>query len=128
VQYTNQRYDFDDMVALYIAADVMVITPLSDGMNLVAKEYVASRIDDCGALVLSEFAGAATELEEALLVNPNDVDELANAMLLAATMDPVEQRRRMEVMRSHLRRRDIHDWVSSFLDTLRRTTGQTDRL
>ena len=115
------------MVAFYTATDVMVITPLSDGMNLVAKEYIASRIDHSGALVLSEFAGAAAELDEALLVNPNDADELGNAMLLAVNMDPAEQRRRMEVMRSRLRRHDIHAWVSSFMGTLLTVTGQIGR-
>jgi trehalose 6-phosphate synthase len=127
VQYTNQQYGFDDMVALYTTADIMMITPLSDGMNLVAKEYVASRIDHRGVLVLSEFAVAAAELDEALLVNPNDVDELANAILLAATMDPGEQRRRMELMRSRIHHHDIHAWASSFLDTLRTTTRQVDK-
>jgi trehalose 6-phosphate synthase len=80
VHYTQQSYDFNELVALYAAADVMIVTPLSDGMNLVAKEYVASRVDNRGMLVLSEFAGAAAELDQAVLVNPYDLDDLKNAI------------------------------------------------
>jgi trehalose 6-phosphate synthase len=72
LRYTNQRIGFDELIALYRAADVMVATSLSDGMNLVVKEYVASRVDNRGTLVLSEFTGAAAELDEAILINPND--------------------------------------------------------
>ena len=103
VRYTNQRIGFDEIVALYRAADIMVATSLSDGMNLVAKEYVASRTDDRGTLVLSEFTGAAADLEEALLVNPNDTDQLKEAILRAITMSLPEQRRRMTATRSRLR-------------------------
>ncbi|MFD0579310.1 alpha,alpha-trehalose-phosphate synthase (UDP-forming) [Dactylosporangium darangshiense] len=119
VHYTSRQYSFDELVALFAAADVMVTTPLSDGMNLVAKEYVGSRVDNRGALVLSEFAGASAELDQALLVNPNDAEELRGAMLLAAGMRPDEQRRRMEIMRGHLQRHDVRAWVRSFLDALR---------
>ena len=78
----------DELVALYLAADVMLVTPLRDGMNLVAKEYVACRIDDTGVLVLSEFAGAAQELRNAILVNPHDLDGLKEAIRGALTLDP----------------------------------------
>ena len=76
----------EEMAALYLAADVMLVTPLRDGMNLVAKEYVACRLDDTGALVLSEFTGAADELREAFLVNPHDIDGLKDAIVQAATV------------------------------------------
>lgn len=84
----------------------MVVTSLSDGMNLVAKEYIASRIDNRGTLVLSEFTGAAAELDEAILVNPNDADELKHAILRAITMSPTEQNKRMKAMRDRLRAHD----------------------
>jgi trehalose 6-phosphate synthase len=121
VHYINRVHDIEEMVALYAAADVMVVTPLSDGMNLVSKEYVASRVDNRGALVLSEFAGAATELREALLVNPNDIRTLKNAILLAATMDTTEQERRMDAMRWQIRKHDVHAWATTFLNALHKT-------
>jgi trehalose 6-phosphate synthase len=125
VHYINRVRDFEEMVALYAAADVMVVTSLSDGMNLVAKEYVASRVDNRGALVLSEFAGAATELREALLVNPNDIRGLKNAILLAATMDVAEQKRRMDAMRWQIRRHDVQAWASNFLNALQKAAASS---
>lgn len=118
VLYTNQEIDFDEIIALYRAADVMVATSLSDGMNLVAKEYVASRVDNRGTLVLSEFTGAATELDKAVLVNPNDADELKHAILEAIMMSPIEQNRRMKAMRDHLQAHDSHAWIASFMTSL----------
>lgn len=118
VRYTNQEIDSDELAALYRAADVMVVTSLSDGMNLVAKEYIASRIDNRGTLVLSEFTGAAAELDEAILVNPNDADELKHAILRAITMSPTEQNRRMKAMRDRLRVHDSRTWVAEFMTSL----------
>ena len=125
VHYTNQAVDFAEKIALYRAADVMLVTPLSDGMNLVAKEYVASRTDNRGVLVLSEFAGAAAELTDALLINPNDLDDLANAIVRALRMNPAEQARRMETMRGHLRTHDIQTWISAFLTGLDKAAGES---
>jgi trehalose 6-phosphate synthase len=90
-------------------------------MNLVAKEYVASRVDNQGVLILSEFAGAAAELHEALLVNPNDIDQLKHAILQATAMDPADQQRRMDAMRGRIRHHDAQAWASSFVERLRRT-------
>jgi trehalose 6-phosphate synthase len=118
VRYTNTMLDFGEVVALCRAADVLVATPFSDGMNLVAKEYVASRVDDRGVLVLSEFAGAAAELGEAVLVNPNDTDDLKDAILRAIAMRPAEQSRRMKAMRKRLRVHDGRAWVTSFITAL----------
>lgn len=118
VHYVNRVLTFDEVVALYLAADVMVVTPLRDGMNLVAKEYVASRANNRGVLVLSEFAGAAAEFSEALLVNPNDPDDLKHAMLRAVAMTPEEQAQRMDTMRRHLRKHDAHAWIEAFLTGL----------
>ncbi len=112
----------DELLALYRAADVMLVTPLRDGMNLVAKEFAASRIDEDGVLVLSEFAGAADELTDALLVNPYDIDGTADAIHAALTMDPAERRRRMRGLREQVSANDVHRWVSAFLETLASTT------
>ena len=90
IHYLNQPFDRAELAALYRTADVMVVTPLRDGMNLVAKEYVAARVDDAGALVLSEFAGAAAELTQAYLVNPHDLDGLKETLLGAMEADPAD--------------------------------------
>lgn len=118
VHYLHQSHDRFELTALYCAADVMVVTPLRDGMNLVAKEYVAARIDDMGTLVLSEFAGAAGELTQAFRCNPHDLDDVKAALLKAATCAPAEARRRMRSMRRHLRTHDVARWADSFLSAL----------
>ncbi len=118
VHYLHQTYPREEMAALYLAADVMLVTPLRDGMNLVAKEYVACRDDDSGALVLSEFTGAADELAGAFLVNPHDVDGLKDTIVRAATVSPAEARRRMRSMRRQVREHDVAHWAASFLDAL----------
>jgi trehalose 6-phosphate synthase len=100
----------------------MVITPLRDGMNLVAKEYVAARHDDKGALVLSEFAGAAAELETAFLVNPHDVEDLKRGIIAALHADGAEQSERMRPMRKQVRANDIDKWARDFLETLKTTS------
>ena len=87
VQYLHQSFPMEEMAALYLAADVMLVTALRDGMNLVAKEYVAARSDDRGALVLSEFTGAADELTGAILVNPHDIDGMKDAITYAVHID-----------------------------------------
>jgi trehalose 6-phosphate synthase len=121
IHYLNQPFDRADLAALYQTADVMVVTPLRDGMNLVAKEYVAAREDGTGALVLSEFAGAAAELEEAFLVNPHDVDGLKATLVQAMEADPADLGARMTAMRAHLRSHDIVAWAREYLTTLDNT-------
>jgi trehalose 6-phosphate synthase len=96
----------------------MLVTPFRDGMNLVAKEYVASRVDDAGALVLSEFAGAAHELTDAHLVNPHDLESLCDGIEAAVTADVAERKRRMRAMQRVVLRHDVHHWASSFLRAL----------
>jgi trehalose 6-phosphate synthase/phosphatase len=108
----------EDVVALYRAADIMLVTPIRDGMNLVAKEFVASRSDGDGVLVLSEFAGAAAELAEALHVNPFDVEATAETYHRALTMPENERRQRMAGLRRRVESHDVHHWVASFLATL----------
>jgi trehalose 6-phosphate synthase len=119
VQYLHQSYPKEEMAALYLAADVMLVTSLRDGMNLVAKEYVACRPDESGALVLSEFTGAADELAGAFLVNPHDIDGLKDTIVRAATVGPAEARRRMRSMRRRVRENDVAHWAASFLDALK---------
>ncbi len=119
VSYLHHGYPREEMVALYLAADVMLVTALRDGMNLVAKEYVACRLDVDGVLVLSEFAGAADELKNALLVNPHDIDGLKEAMVTAARMPRRERTTRMRALRRRVRDNDVARWSSTFLDTLR---------
>jgi trehalose 6-phosphate synthase/phosphatase len=109
----------DEIVALYRAADVMLVTPLRDGMNLVAKEFVASRADEDGVLVLSEFAGAAAELAEAISVNPFDIEATAEAIHRALALGPEDRRARMRVLRTRVFAYDVERWVESFLSVLR---------
>jgi trehalose 6-phosphate synthase len=128
IHYLNQPFDRADLAALYQTADVMVVTPLRDGMNLVAKEFVAARADDTGALVLSEFAGAAAELGDAFLVNPHDVDGLKETLLHAMGADPADLTRRMVAMRAHITENDIHAWARAYLTALDHTGRLARRL
>jgi trehalose 6-phosphate synthase len=118
VHYLHQSVPREELIAFYVAADVMLVTPVRDGMNLVAKEYVACQRDLNGALVLSEFAGAAAELSTAFLVNPHDLDGIKNAIERAITADPDERRRRMRVLRRQVMKHDVQRWARSFLAAL----------
>ncbi|MDO5367751.1 trehalose-6-phosphate synthase [Kocuria sp.] len=118
VRYLHHGYPFEEMVALYMAADVMLVTALRDGMNLVAKEYVAAKQDRSGALVLSEFTGAAEQLKQAILVNPHDIDGLKEAMLYARDMPGSEAKKRMSSMRRQVLTHDVVDWSQRFLEDL----------
>lgn len=119
VHYVYESLTREELVAYYRAADVMAVTPLADGMNLVAKEFVATRTDLDGVLLLSELAGAAGELGDALLVNPFDIDGMAQAMLTAIEMDRGERRERMSSMRRRVVAHDIHSWARSALGSNR---------
>ena len=121
IHYLHQNLLFDELLALYLAADIMLVTPFRDGMNLVAKEYVMSRTDITGSLVLSEFAGAAAELRGAFMVNPHDLDGIKDAILLAMSASPKETRDRMSRMRRRTMRRDVYDWAESFILALQQT-------
>jgi trehalose 6-phosphate synthase len=118
VHYLHQSIDRAELAAFFSAADVMLVTPVRDGMNLVCKEYVACRHDLGGALVLSEFAGAAAELTSAFLVNPHNLDGVKNAMHAALSIDPAEGRRRMRALRRQVLTHDVDRWARSFLDAL----------
>jgi trehalose 6-phosphate synthase/phosphatase len=127
VHYIFRGLSAEDLVALYRAADVMLVTPLRDGMNLVAKEFVASRTDGDGVLVLSEFAGAAWELPEALQVNPYDTEATAEVIFRALSMEPEERRARLTPLRERVATFDVHRWVSNFMDQLERVTDPAAR-
>ena len=118
ISYLHSSYPREEMAALYRSADIMVVTPYRDGMNLVAKEYVASQYDDAGALVLSEFAGAADELRQAWLVNPYDINGMKSALLEAYRADGKELTRRMRAMRKTVRNNDVAAWADSFMTAL----------
>jgi trehalose 6-phosphate synthase len=118
VQYIHKSLPFSELLVLYRAADVLLVTPFQDGMNLVAKEYVAARVDDTGALVLSEFAGAAEELSDAFLVNPYDTEGLKDQIAAAVSMDGDEQQAHMTSMRSTVERNDLAAWATAFLALL----------
>jgi trehalose 6-phosphate synthase len=118
VHYLYQSLPFEELIALYRAGDVMLVTPFRDGMNLVAKEYAAAHIDGDGVLVLSEFAGAADELTEAVLVNPHDDEALQQAIVTGVEMHRQERRRRMIALRAQIRRSDVRDWADRFLAAL----------
>jgi trehalose 6-phosphate synthase len=118
VHYMHTSYPKDEMAALFRAADVMVVTPLRDGMNLVAKEYVACRWDEGGALVLSEFAGAADELRQAYMVNPYDINGMKHAIVTAMNADQKVLARRMRAMRKTVAEHDVKDWAKQFLSVL----------
>jgi trehalose 6-phosphate synthase len=119
ITYLHSSFPKSEMAALYSAADVMVVTPLRDGMNLVAKEYVACRTRGDGALVLSEFAGAAQELTQAYLVNPYDINGLKDKLMQAVQAPPRDATRRMRAMRKQVFECDISHWAGRFLDDLR---------
>lgn len=118
VSYFYNFLPFDTLVAFYSAADVALVTPLRDGMNLMAKEYVATRTDGTGVLILSEMAGAAEELGEAIIVNPNDQDAVIEAIEAALAMPEKEQIERNRTMQKRLMRYDIEHWVGDFLTRL----------
>jgi trehalose 6-phosphate synthase/phosphatase len=118
ISYQYTSLPFDDLVAFYAAGDVALVTPLRDGMNLVAKEYVACCVDERGVLILSEMAGASHELGEAITINPATREEVAQALETALEMPPDEQARRLRTMQERLRRHNVQRWAGEFLSRL----------
>jgi trehalose 6-phosphate synthase len=123
VHYLHRPIPRDELIAFFVAADVMLVTPLRDGMNLVAKEYVACRSDLGGALVLSEFTGAAAELRQAYLANPHHLEGVKDAIEAALNQTPEEGRRRMRALRRQVLVHDVDLWAKSFLESLAATRG-----
>ena len=128
VEYYYRSVPMPLLSAFYTTSDVMLVTPLRDGMNLVCKEYVASRTDGTGVLVLSERAGAAYELHEAIIVNPFDQDEMVEAMRQALEMPEDEQRRRMSALRERVSRYTSDKWAAEFLQALDGVVERQDQL
>jgi len=125
--YRYNHLEFHELCGLYQAADVALITPLRDGMNLVAKEYVASSIDG-GVLILSELTGAASELNEACLVNPTDVEEMADMIATSLQMPVAEQQERMQAMQKRLSEYNVVHWVNDFLEQLRASKKEQQKM
>jgi trehalose 6-phosphate synthase/phosphatase len=125
IHYLHRSIGKKELVALFCATDVMLVTPLRDGMNLVAKEFVASRVDEDGVLVLSEFAGAAHEMQDALIVNPYDVDGMSSVIAKALRMPGAERQARMHALRARVIEYDVHRWADSFIRAL--GSGSTSR-
>ncbi len=121
IHYFYRSFPLEALSAFYRMADVALVTPLRDGMNLVCKEYIASKIDQTGVLILSEMAGSAKELSDAILINPFDIKQITDALCQALTMPREEQQQHMAVMQNSLKRYNIHHWVTLFLGRLTET-------
>ena len=119
VYYFYHGFSFEELVALYHMADIGLVTPLRDGMNLVAKEYLAAKREKAGVLILSEMAGAAIELNEALIINPNNIDEIENAIFTALEMPEEEQMRRLKKMQQSISRKSVNKWANDFVNELK---------
>jgi trehalose 6-phosphate synthase len=125
IRYISKGYGQNVLAGFYRSAQIGVVTPMQDGMNLVAKEYVAAQNpDDPGVLVLSRYAGAANELDAALIVNPSDIDAIAHAMHTALTMSILERRERWAAMMAKLKAHTIHQWFAEFVGTLEETPSR----
>ncbi|HSH20169.1 MAG TPA: bifunctional alpha,alpha-trehalose-phosphate synthase (UDP-forming)/trehalose-phosphatase, partial [Draconibacterium sp.] len=123
VWYFYRSLPFDSLIELYSLSDVALVTPVRDGMNLVAKEYIASRVNQTGVMIISEMAGVSKEMGEAILINPNNEPEIAEAIFQALTMPLQEQRDRMSVLQKRIARYDVFKWAGEFIRTLRKVEG-----
>jgi trehalose 6-phosphate synthase/phosphatase len=128
IQYMYHSLAFHSLLALYRISDVAMVTPLADGMNLIAKEYIATKTDGEGVLILSEMAGAVEELREAIVVNPNNIEEIAEALKKALLMSEDEQVRRNRTMQERLRSYDIKVWANDFINSLSQVKKNQDEL
>lgn len=115
IRYIEGKLDYDELLALYRTADACIVSPLQDGMNLVAKEFISANVDCNGVLILSSFAGATEELEGAVIVNPYDIEGFADAIRYALEMPKKEKRRRMEKLRAIVRRSNVYKWLGDFI-------------
>ena len=128
IQYMYHSLPFHSLLALYRISDVSMVTPLSDGMNLIAKEYIATKTSGKGVLILSEMAGAVEELREAIVVNPNNIDEIAESLKKALSMPEEEQIRRNRTMQERLKSYNIKVWADDFIDSLSEMKKNQDEL
>mgnify|MGYP001194310980 CR=1 FL=1 len=127
ISYQFKNLPFDELIALYTRADIALVTPLRDGMNLVAKEFVASKTSGQGVLILSEMAGAIDELHEAIKVNPNDISSLVRSIKKALRMPLKEQKTRLQSMRTRISRYTVQRWANDFIDELQATKNDQKR-
>lgn len=118
IWYFYRSMPFEELIELYTSCDVALLTPIRDGMNLVAKEYIASRVDQTGVLILSEMAGAAHEMNDALLINPNDYNQIAETLKYALEMPEEEQIARNRILQNRIKRYDVEKWASDFMEAL----------
>jgi len=118
IYYFYRSFPINKLVTFYATADICLVTPMRDGMNLVSKEYIASRVDKTGVLILSEMAGASKELTEALIVNPNNLGDIMQAIIDAINMPVVEQQKRMSIMRDTVKKFNVKHWVNNFMQKL----------
>ncbi len=121
IWYFYRSMPFENLIDLYSSSDVALITPTRDGMNLVAKEYIATRTENTGVLILSEMAGAAHELNEALIINPNNFEQIVDSIKQALEMPEEEQKRRNKVMQRRLKRYSVEKWAQDFMKNLEET-------
>jgi trehalose 6-phosphate synthase/phosphatase len=128
IHYHYQSVSFEELIALYNMSDVALVTPLRDGMNLIAKEYVASKAGEKGVLILSEMAGASDELAESLIINPNNIDEINSSLLRALEMYENEQRQRLDIMQKRIASYDVFKWADDFISTLKDVKNTQERL
>jgi trehalose 6-phosphate synthase/phosphatase len=128
VHYFYRSFPLPALSAFYRMSQVALVTPMRDGMNLVCKEYIASRLDKKGVLILSEMAGSSKELSDAIIINPNDIEQQVSAIHQALTMTEKEQMSRMEIMQESIRRYSIHQWVKLFMDNLSRVKNEQEAL
>jgi len=119
--YIEGKMEYNKLLALYRTADVCIVSPLQDGMNLVAKEFVAANVDRSGVLILSQFAGATEELKDAIVVNPYDVEGFADAIKNALEMDKEEKRKKMERLREVVRENNVYKWLGNFVSEAAKT-------
>jgi trehalose 6-phosphate synthase/phosphatase len=127
IWYFYRAMPFDNLIDLYSSCEIALLTPIRDGMNLVAKEFVASKVDKKGVLILSEMAGAAKEMSEALLINPQNYEEIADTLKEAIEMPEEEQVERITIMQNRLKRYNIDKWASDFLQSLEKQTQEKER-
>lgn len=115
IYYFYRSFAFEELIAMYDIADIALVSPLRDGMNLVAKEYLAAKVSKPGVLILSEMAGAAIELQDAIIINPNDMNEIENAIVQALNMPEWEKKERMEKMQKQVSTRNVKRWANDFV-------------
>ncbi|MEO5572378.1 MAG: bifunctional alpha,alpha-trehalose-phosphate synthase (UDP-forming)/trehalose-phosphatase [Bacteroidia bacterium] len=128
IVYQYRSLSFSELIALYNSSDVALVTPLRDGMNLIAKEYIASRTDNRGVLILSEMAGAIDELGESVIINPNNIEEISNALVTALNMKVKEQKAWIRIMQKRLKNYDVFKWADDFLGSLNDLKKKQERL